>query len=273
MAADPLPSLQFERMITYILLRERYSAEHVGSDSSVSDVRVLVQTPDLSHQFFVEVKMGAAQFGSGRIWFDGSHWRPTTETDPMARFVAEIMDLDRDAASFVAELRSYLGRDLIKLVRTKSRKRYDSDQMIVRPDELSQFLTTSGRDQDVALLGERDVSGLIRDHYMCGKAKPAPYMQWGNNFYRLTEDDPLGLVDVPLLKNIRSDIRVRAMFASSRQYYNFIPTIDPKEPVGEERSPFSIVPWTGKRFPFPASSNSEEFVRPAWLAGPELKIA
>jgi hypothetical protein len=90
-----------------------------------------------------------------------------------------------------------------------------------------------------------DLGKIVTEHYTLGKAEPAYYMQAGDDFYRISNKDPLKLgATIPLLAGM-GDFKVRVSTRS--EYYEVQAEIKiAKMPD----SKFSVKPGTSKKNPF-----------------------
>ena len=205
--------------------------------------------------FYVEGKGERAQFGSPRLTYDGTNWVPasshgTGTKRSLSWRLASYIDGLPETRDFLAEMRKFLGRRRVVLVRSERVGGYAGPETVT-PRELSRFLKKVNRNNNI-VKRRQDLAPFVRAHYVHGKKVVAPYLQWGNNFFRLVEDDPLELSHVPLLKSVEGELRVSIMFASDRRYYAVVPRLEPD--YGTVHSPYDVnaiyYPEGGKIFPF-----------------------
>ena len=84
-------------------------------------------------------------------------------------------------------------------------------------------------------------------HYLKGKTEPAHYMQAGDDFYRIGNNNPLQLSEnIPILSG-NGDFKFRIGLRHTKQWYELQPEIKIKH---MPYSQYSVHPQTKKLNPF-----------------------
>ncbi len=110
---------------------------------------------------------------------------------------------------------------------------------------MKSFFDQPGINRYIANDENRDLGKLVTEHYTEGKTEPAYYMQAGDDFYRVSNKNPLGLdTSIPLLKG-SGDFKVRV--ATRSEFYEVQAEIKIKK---MPNSKFSVAPKTKKENPF-----------------------
>tara|TARA_B110000503_G_C6995041_1_gene349038 strand:- start:21 stop:830 length:810 start_codon:yes stop_codon:yes gene_type:complete len=224
-----------------------YDASIPTTDPIYSDV--LVKNPGGKHtRVWIEVKMNHSdQLGNVRASYDGRKWYTAPESKgplkgkmgPLKLYISKL--LDRNASSFVKDVLKFTGKK--KLSTNIGPQKKDPDT--VNLEEMKSFLATQ-KNQYIVSVSVNDLDKAIMDHYSKGgKAEPAFYLQAGDDFYRLSKEDPLGVAtDVPMFSG-KGDFRMRVSIRS-KQY-----EIQPELKVNSmPSSAYSLLPGTSKKNPF-----------------------
>jgi hypothetical protein len=224
-----------------------FDASIPTTDPIYSDV--LVKNPRGKHsRVWVEVKMNHTdQLGNVRASYDGRKWYSAPETKgplkgkvgPLKLYIGKL--LDRHASGFVNDILKFTGKK--KLNTNIGPQNNDPDT--VNLEEMKAFLATQ-KNQYIVSVSVDDLDKAIMDHYSKGgKAEPAFYLQAGDDFYRLSNEDPLGVAsDVPMFSG-QGDFRMRVSVRSKQ--YEIQPELKVKS---MPNSPYSLLPGTAKKNPF-----------------------
>lgn len=168
---------------------------------------------------WIEVKMNHTDnLSNPRFYYVDGKWASTYKT-PVAQICVDILNRSEDAAKFIKDLAesAEIDPEKLSLFSTKGGLKKPN---AVQLDKMYKFCDDRGSRY---ILEEKnyDIGELARDHYSLGengKAK-ASYIQTGNDFYRLSNDNPLAFVpnDVPLFEG-SGDLRVRVATRPSGFY-------------------------------------------------------
>lgn len=224
-----------------------YDASIPTTDPIYSDV--LVKNPGGKHKHvWIEVKMNHTdQLGNVRSSYDGRKWFSAPESKgplagkvgPLKIYINEL--LDTHAKEFVSSILKFTGKK--KLSTNIGPQKNDPDTVNLK--EMKDFLATQ-KNQYIVSVAVDNLDKAVMDHYSKGgKAEPAFYLQAGDDFYRLSNENPLGVAsDVPTFSGV-GDFRMR-VGVRSRQY-----EIQPELKLKSmPKSPYSLLPGTGKKNPF-----------------------
>lgn len=233
-----IPSLKtpdrYERAVAfYVNTFDNVSAERPTVGTSYPDVRITFNNTTS----WLEVKMNEQdQMGNPRVMFDGDIW--TGKNSPVQNFTSSILNASDSAESFISDLRDFLKTD-VKIPTTKGGLKDPAAVPLLVMDD---FLSTR-KDKYVCKAKDIDLGDLITQHYNFGKAEPAHYIQAGDQFFALGDENPFDL-DVPKLE-AQGHVGVR--ITPRTEFYEVQPEIKIRH---ELYSPFSVAPGTLKPHPF-----------------------
>ena len=237
---------KFERDVAAELVRLGLDASRPPADPTYADI--LVKNPgNRVNRVWIEVKMNHTDnLGNTRASYDGRKWFSAPDTKgpmkgkvgPLKVYIAK--KLDRYAKDFVSKIQKATGKT--KLNTNIGPQKNDPDT--VNLEDMKKFMATQ-KDQYIISIPVKDLDQVVRDHYTYGKAERAYYLQAGDDFYKLSNEDPLGVAsDVPLFRG-EGDFRMRVGIRSKQ--YEIQPEVKVKRMPD---SPYSIRPGTKKKNPF-----------------------
>jgi hypothetical protein len=217
-----------------------YIAERPKVSTKYSDV--LVTNTMTGRRSWVEVKMNHTDnLSNPRVFYDGNQW-DTTYTTGVAKQAVDILNNSEDAKEFINALKKFVGKDYIKIPTTKAGLR---DINAVSLNDMKEFFNQPSINRYIANMNNVDLGKIVSDHYLYGKAEPAYYMQAGDDFYRIGDENPFNLSkDIPLLTGF-GDFKVRVSTRSS--FYEVQAEIKIKK---MPNSKYSVKPNTKKINPF-----------------------
>lgn len=152
---------------------------------------VLVDVTGLGSTY-VEVKMSHRDnLANPRIYYDGSSWQSRAKS-PVAREAVKMANETKSASEFILDLKEFMGlspNDIVKIPTTKGGLK---DEKAVPLQTMKDFVNQRGsryfvNEENV------DIADLVTQHYLVGKSSPANYIQAGDDFYLIGEEDPLQL--------------------------------------------------------------------------------
>lgn len=235
---------QFEINVAKSLKDMGYDASRPKVDSTYSDVLVKHQ----GKKVWIEVKMNHTDnLGNTRASWDGSKWVSAPEKKgplkgkmgPLKVYIANM--LKKHASKFVAEITKATGKK--KLNTNIGPQKNDPDT--VNHEEMKAYMAKQ-KDQYIVTVPNQDLGEVVRAHYAKGgKTETTYYLQAADDFYRLSNEDPLGVAaDVPMFAG-KGDFRMRVGIRSKQ--YEIQPEVKVKTMAS---SPYSIKPGTKKKNPF-----------------------
>lgn len=235
---------KYEKDVADELKRLGFDASRPPVDPTYSDVLVKHK----GKRVWIEVKMNHTdQLGNVRSSYDGSKWFSALEKKgplagkqgPLKIYINKL--LDKHAKDFVAKAQKFTGKK--KMSSNKGPQQKDPDT--INHEEMKKFLATQ-KTQYIISVPVKDLDQAVRDHYSKGgKSEKVYYLQAGDDFYKLSNEDPLGVAsDVPLFTG-SGDLKMRVSVRSSM--YEIQPELKVTK-MG--RSPYSIAPGTTKKNPF-----------------------
>lgn len=232
---------------------DAYEREIANSINSINGVKasrptkgtdysdVLVTYNNIST--WIEVKMNHTDnLANPRVYYDGG-WK-TTYTTPAATKAVEILNSSSQAKQFVNNLSIFSGISLanIKIPTTKTGLKDDN---AVPLGTMVRYFSQPNVNRYIMSQENYNLGNLVTEHYTSGKTQPAYYMQAGDDFYRISSKNPLGLTnEIPLLSGI-GDFKVRVSTRS--EFYEVQAEIKIKE---MPTSGYSFKPNTQKKNPF-----------------------
>jgi hypothetical protein len=228
----------YERSVATHLRRQGIDAERPSVGTEYSDIRVTHN----GKTSWIEVKMNHSDnLANPRFFFDGKSW-DTTYSTPIARYTVEVLNSSSQAKEFVKGLRTLTGNKNLILPTTLSGLRNEN---AVPLDTMIEYVSNRPMSRYILKQDNVDLSSLVSQHYIQGKAEPAYYLQAGDDFYKLSNNNPLKLPNnVPQFKGTGS-LNVRVSTRS--KFYE----IQLEAKVNNmASSPYSIMPNTHKLNPF-----------------------
>lgn len=214
------------------------SRPSVGTD--YSDVKVQYK----NIKTWLEVKMSHKDnLSNPRVFYEDGKWQTTYKT-PAAKAAVDILNNSKQAKQFIKDISEYSGIPLkqIKIPTTKSGLK---EPGAVPLHVMKSFFDRPGVNRYIANEEGQDLGALVTEHYTIGKAEPAYYMQAGDDFYRISNKNPLKLdAKIPLLKG-KGDFKVRV--ATRSEFYEVQAEIKIDE---MPNSKYSVAPNTKKLNPF-----------------------
>jgi len=214
------------------------SRPSVGTD--YSDVKIEHKTI----KTWLEVKMSHKDnLSNPRVYYDKGKWQ-TTYTTPAATAAVDILNKSQQAKKFIKDIAKFSGipEKIIKIPTTKSGLK---EPGAVPLAVMKSFFDRPGVNRYITNEENQDLGKLVTEHYTIGKAEPAYYMQAGDDFYLVSNKNPLKLDSkIPLLKG-KGDFKVRVSTRS--EFYEVQAEIKIDE---MPTSKYSVAPGTKKINPF-----------------------
>lgn len=249
----------FELEVQRALVERGITALHTGASSGSSDVTVERD----GRQAAIEVKYlrnSGANLVSARFRYADGVWVPAGEESGFTRMVIDELNSRPEPALFVEDVRRFVEARRLSLG---------------QPVPPSIAMPATGEDADVlardprfvtpgemrAFMGERKRAGgnryvfldpscsripqLVEGHY---RKKGAQYLQYGDDFFVIGDQDPLGLndaADPPVPRFDAACGRIGLRVSSRTRRYEIIPEV---KAAGVPSSPYGIV-GRGRSFP------------------------
>jgi hypothetical protein len=228
---------------------ERIIAEHLDSMHHVSAVRPKVGTDysDVLVNFnnrssWLEVKMNHSDnLANPRVYFHEKAWK-TRYSTPIAGNIVQELNKSQVSLEFVYSISDYCGLAFETIYIPTNRGEMDTDNAVPR-DVMRKFCRENG----AYILDHKDydLSDLVTMHYTQGKTEPAYYMQAGDDFFMISNTNPLGLSsEIPQLTGT-GKFRVRV--SNRSRFYEVQAEL---KLTSVANSAFSVLPNTKKRNPF-----------------------
>lgn len=195
---------------------------------------------------WMEVKMNHTDnLSNPRVFYKNGKWDTTYDT-PAAHAAVEILNKSSFAKQFISKIAKFAGIPLhkVKIPTTKGGLKEDG---AIPLETMKQYFDQPSVNRYIANEQNYNLGKVVTEHYTKGKAEPAYYMQAGDDFYLISNKDPLKLAQthsLPLLAGF-GDFKVRV--ATRSEFYEVQAEIKiTKMP----NSNYSLKPGTNKKNPF-----------------------
>lgn len=215
-------------------------AERPPGDTAYADVKIKYK----SKETWMEVKMNHTDnLSNPRVFYKGGKWQTTYDT-PAAQHAVNILNKSPMAKKFINEIAKFSGIP-VKNIKIPTTKGGLKEPGAVPLHVMKNYFDKPSINRYIANNANMDLGKIVTEHYTLGKAEPAYYMQAGDDFYRISDEDPFKLGNkIPLLSG-QGDFKVRV--ATRSEYYEVQAEIKiSKMP----NSKYSVKPGTKKQNPF-----------------------
>lgn len=193
---------------------------------------------------WLEVKMSHRDnLANPRVYYHENTWKTRAST-PVAGLIVQELNKSQVSRDFVSNLADFSSIPLHSIFVPSTRGELNEGYVhTVSRETMKRYCTTHSKyvydDQD------RDLTDIVRLHYTQGKTEPAYYMQAGDDFYMISNTNPLGLPDeIPQIEGV-GKFRVRV--SNRSKFYEVQAEIKMRDLIP---SAFSVLPGTNKQNPF-----------------------
>lgn len=193
---------------------------------------------------WLEVKMSHSDnLANPRVYYHQNAWKTRAFT-PVGSIIAQELNKSQVSRDFVINLADFANIPLHSIYIPSTKGELNSgDPGVVPRETMKSYCTTHSK--YVYDIQDRDLTDIVTTHYTKGKAEPAFYMQAGDDFYRISNTNPLGLSnDIPLLEGT-GKFRVRV--SNRSKFYEVQAEIKMRNLVPSQ---FSVLPGSEKQNPF-----------------------
>jgi hypothetical protein len=230
---------------------EKDVAKYINGLPNIQATRPSVGTdyPDVlikynGRESWLEVKMSHTDnLANPRVFYKNKSWDTTYKT-PAAKEAIDILNSSSQAANFIKNISQYSGipLDSIIIATTKSQLK---EPGAVPNHIMKTYFNRPGVNRYIANKENMDIGSIVISHYTKGKTKPAYYMQAGDDFYKISNQNPFDLsMNIPLISGF-GDFKVR--ISTRTEFYEVQAEIKIKK---MNNSAFSVKPGTRKKNPF-----------------------
>lgn len=235
------------------LLPDGWSAEHSGMGSSYADV--IIYDPN-KQKTWVEVKMNTTDnLYNKRMAFSNGMWVPGSDKDEskskVPMLIAAKLNADSNLKTQMQKLARQAGIKFSALTISGTYPRNVANIKAGIPS-VDDFIAIwpgkehGGKNKYIFEEPNYDLAEIAAAHYTAGKSETCPYIQMGDNFFKLGSADPLKL-GVPQLKG-RGDLIIRWSHRIETNTFEIL--VQVKLEKVESESAFSALPGTSKKNPF-----------------------
>lgn len=151
---------------------------------------------------------------------------------PVGDYICQILANSDHAKGFIHDMTRFVSRDM------------NVDNNWPSLSEMTNFMKHYP-DHYIHWQEDVDISEILRLHYLKSKSKCTHYLQAGDNFYKISEHDPLGLSSNIPVFTARGTLKVRVSLRSKR--YEMQAEVKVKS---FNQSEYSVFPFTSKKCPF-----------------------
>ena len=243
---------QFSTYIIESAKSDKYEADVADYITSLginaSRPKVSVKFPDVlidynGKKVWLEVKMNHTDnLGNPRASLVDGKWTAAAPLDPVKNFAIQYLSTSKETKQFVKDIAKFTGINPNSITIPSTKGLLKKPNAVSR-EQMGEFL--ANRAQYILSVSNVDLGELVTAHYLEAKAKPAFYMQAGDDFYMIGKSNPLGVPkDVPLLSG-RGDFRMRIGLRTG--FYEVQPEI---KIMKMPDSKYSLKPGTTKLNPF-----------------------
>lgn len=215
------------------------------SDVRFADVKMNFK----GKETWCEVKMNHTDnLSNARCFYKDGKWGTTYKT-PAAKYAVDILNSSAQSKKFLRDLSKFSGIPLkaIKIPTTQGGLKEEGAVPYKILVGYFKSIATKDGNQYIAEEQNYDLGKVVTEHYLIGKAKPAHYMQAGDDFYRIGNANPFGLnKDIPVLKG-KGNFRIRVGLRKGGSWYEI--QIEVKI-TDMPDSKYSVAMNTGKKNPF-----------------------
>lgn len=208
-----------------------------------------------SGKTWCEVKMNHTDnLANVRVMYKNGKWQLSGKSQNVeaANIVCEELNDSNKTRDWVNELADFClikRKEIwlpteISLIKKAGINGYEN---IVSLEKMRLFLKTK-TNQYIFTKQNYDLGKLATIHYTIGKNEPVHYIQSGDGFYLLGDENPLGLKGVPKFGGT-GNLSVRISLRNSTQVYEIQPELKIRKNTMEP-SPYSCTPNTVKKNPF-----------------------
>jgi hypothetical protein len=197
---------------------------------------------------WIEVKMNHTDnLGNTRVSYINGKWTAAAPLDPIKKFAIEYLTKSAETQAFLKDIAKFAGiKDWRDMTIPSTKGALANSNAVPRAVMVEYF---KSRNQYILSVPNVNLGELVTRHYLEAKAKPAHYMQAGDDFYMIGKENPLKLPDdIPVLgvnKLAYGTFKMRIGVRS--QYYEVQPEI---KIVDMGTSRYSVMPATKKQNPF-----------------------
>jgi hypothetical protein len=197
---------------------------------------------------WIEVKMNHTDnLGNTRVSYINGKWTAAAPLDPIKKFAIEYLTKSAETQAFLKDIAKFAGIKDWRDMTIPSTKGALANSNAVPRAVMAEYFKS--RNQYILSVPNVNLGELVTRHYLEAKAKPAHYMQAGDDFYMIGKENPLKLPDdIPVLgvnKLAYGTFKMRIGVRS--QYYEVQPEI---KIVDMGTSRYSVMPATKKQNPF-----------------------
>ena len=217
-------------------LRPKVSTEY-------SDVKIEIDKFKGENAIWLEVKMSHTDnLSNPRVFYEKGKWHTTYKT-PAAKHTVDILNKSAQAKKFIKDIAKFSGIPE-KMIKIPTNKGGLKEEGAVPLSVMKAYFSQPNINRYIANEENYNLGDVVTEHYTIGKAKPAYYMQAGDDFYMISKNNPLKIKGIPVLSG-SGDFKVRVSTRSL--YYEVQAEIKIKE---MPKSKFSVAPGTKKQNPF-----------------------
>jgi hypothetical protein len=197
---------------------------------------------------WLEIKMNHSDsLFNSRLFYSDEQWK-TTYAGEAAKTVVDMTNDSDECKKFLSDICVYTGivPSTLKIPTTKGG--LVGVPGAVPYDRLREFFLRCRTDQYLVKGADINLGALVQNHYLTGKTEKAYYIQTGDDFFRISNADPLKLgTDIPVIQGSGA-FKIRVLFTDG-VFYEVVPELKMKNLMS---SKYSVKPGSKKINPFVA---------------------
>lgn len=191
---------------------------------------------------WLEIKMSHTDnLANPRVYYHANTWN-TRYSTPVAGIIVQELNKSQVSRDFVYSLSEYASIPLHSIYIPTTRGEMGTINAVPRT-VMKDYCTVNSKyiydDQD------RDLTEIVTLHYTRGKTEPAYYMQAGDDFYMISNANPLGLSST--IPQLEGSGKFRVRVSNRSKFYEIQAEIKMRDLV---KSDFSVLPGSQKQNPF-----------------------
>lgn len=195
-----------------------------------------------SKEAWLEVKMSHADnLANPRVYYHEKAWK-TRYFTPVAGIIVNELNKSETARDFVYSLADHAKISYDNVFIPTLRSEADHPESIPRP-LMKQYCKANS--SYIIDFQDRDLTELVTLHYTQGKKAPAYYIQAGDDFFCISNTNPLGLSSS--IPQIEGTGKFRVRVSNRSKFYEVQAEIKMKNLI---TSDFSLLPGSKKQNPF-----------------------
>ena len=228
----------FEKLICEVIDNKHgVSATRPNQGVHYSDIKINIGDKNS----WLEVKMSDTDnLANPRVFYNGEQWDTTSKLE-VSTFAVDLLNNSNDASMFVDNIKQYTNQTVVKLKTSYGKTQLEG---CITNQTLKEYFSQPTMNRYVCQIPNIDIGTLITNHYTQNKHEPAHYIQVGESFYMIGNDNPLNLdANIPTFNgfgwfNVR--VATRSKFYEIQAEIKIVGLVESAWSVfGNKKNPFN----------------------------------